>query len=94
MSYCTEDMDKLKPPVVKQTKESLEIVVNDNLNITRLPPMVEEEESDSTSKHPSDQSQPSMQEEAYSITNHIAYLTTTHTSPRKKDSSNLQHSQE
>ena len=52
---------------MKQTKDYLEKVVNDNLNVTRLPPMVEEEESDSTSKHPSDWSQPSMQEEAYSM---------------------------
>ena len=67
MSYCTEEMDKLKPPVVKQTKEYLEKVVNGNLNVTRLLPMVEDKESDSTSKHPSDWSQPGMQEEAYSI---------------------------
>ena len=66
MSYCTEDMYKLNPLVVKQTKEYLEKAVNDVLNVVGLPPMVEKEESDSTSKHPN-WSQPYTQEEAYSM---------------------------
>ena len=66
-SYCPEDMQKLNPPVVKQAKECLERAFKDDVNIKGLPPMVEKEESNPTSKHPPNWSQLNTQEKADSM---------------------------
>ena len=52
MSHCPEGIYKLNPLAAKPTKEYLEEAFNDDLNITGLPPMVEEEEGDITPKRP------------------------------------------
>ena len=50
--YGQEDMHKLNPPVVKQPKENLGKAYNNDLNVTGLPPMVEDKEGNTTSKCP------------------------------------------
>ena len=84
MSHCPEDIHKLNPPIVKQTKEYLEKAFNDDLNVTGLPPMVEEEVGDTTSKCPHSWSQPNTQEKAYSMSK-ISYMSNTNSHHSKKE---------
>ena len=65
--HCPEDKCKLSSPDVKQAKEYLERAFSDYLNVTGLPPMVEREDSNPTSKHPPNWSQLNMQEKADSV---------------------------
>ena len=60
-------MHKLKPPVVKQTKEHLGKAFNDDLDVKGLPTMVENKEEDTTSKSSLSWSQPNKPEKAYSM---------------------------
>ena len=65
--YNQEDMHKLNPPVVKQTKENLGKAYNDDLDVTGLPPMVEDKEGNTTSKRPLSCNQPNKQKKACSM---------------------------
>ena len=63
-SYFPEGRHKLKPPYIKQAEDYLERAFSDDVGVTVFLPMVEEEESNPTFKHPHNWSQLSSQEKA------------------------------